>query len=64
MQCIVRDGEDVVFARHEDYQDVAGLYPDAAVVKVPHDFRFAVDDFGRFKDPRRFAAEGETPLGA
>jgi len=63
MQCVIRDGEDFVFATHQDGQDVGGLYPGAAVVAVPHDFRFATDEFGRWKDPRRFAGDGGTPLG-
>jgi hypothetical protein len=78
MQCVIREGEDFVFATHEDGQDVAGAYPaqdvtapdDGAayripagvVVPVPRDFAFAVDELGRRKDPRRFAAEGATPL--
>lgn len=64
MQCVIRDGEDFVFATHEDGQDITELYPAAAVVKVPHNFRFAFDEYGRMKDPRRFAGEGGTPLPA
>jgi hypothetical protein len=63
MQCVIRDGEEFVFATHADGQDVTGLYPAAAIVTVPHDFRFATDDYGRLLDPRRFAGESGTPLG-
>jgi hypothetical protein len=63
VQCVIRDQEDFVFATHEDHQDVAELYPGAAIVIVPHDFRFAVDEFRRFKDPRRFAGEDGKALG-
>jgi hypothetical protein len=63
MQCVIRDGEDFVFATHDDSQDVAALYPGAAIVKTPPGFQFAYDDNQRQLDPRRFAAEGATPLG-
>jgi hypothetical protein len=77
MLCIVREGDDLVFATHEDDQDVAALYaeqtvttehgavmiPRGVVVKVPRGFVFAYDENGRLKDPRRFAGEGGTPLG-
>jgi hypothetical protein len=78
MQVIVREGEDFVFAQHDDGQDVASLYPETTtqgpsgapvtipagiVVAVPHGFHFAVDDLGRLRDPRRWAGEGSTPLG-
>jgi hypothetical protein len=77
MQCIMREGEDLVFATHDDGQDVAALYaertvttehgpvtiPRGVVVTVPNDFPFAYDENGRMKDPRRFAAAGGTPLG-
>jgi hypothetical protein len=57
MQCIVREGEDYVWATHDDWQDVADRYPaqtlqtDAGtvtiprgvVIKVPDNFAFAVD---------------------
>lgn len=40
------------------------IVPAGEIVTVPNAFRFAYDELGRRKDPRRFAAEGETPVGA
>jgi hypothetical protein len=73
MQCVVRHGEDFVFATHEDGVELGDRYaartvdgpggtvtlPAGTIVRVPWDFRFAVDDAGRLKDPRRWAAEGQ-----
>lgn len=80
MLCVIRDGEEFVWATHTDQQrdEVATLYqggevngpngdpvtiPAGTLVTVPNDFRFAYDDLGRAKDPRRFAGEGATPIG-
>jgi len=77
MICIVRDGEDYVFATHEDGQTLTGLYgggsvtgpdggtatiPAGTAVTVPPEFRFAYDELGRMKDPRQFAGPGSTPV--
>lgn len=80
MQCVVRQGEDFVFAIHDDtLPNVAALYPGGPVagvkgksvtipagevVTVPSTFVFAYDAEGRRKDPRRWAGEGSTPIGA
>jgi hypothetical protein len=79
MQCVIFPDTETVFAVHEDGQDVSMRYgavslplpdgsgtterPAAAIVRVPHDFRFAYDDEGRILDPRTHAGEGSTPLG-
>jgi hypothetical protein len=79
MQCVVRVGEEIVFALHDDGQDLSGLYaggpvegpdgtpgapiPAGEIVRVPHDFRFAYTDTGQMRDPRRWAGEGSTPIG-
>jgi hypothetical protein len=68
MQCVIFPGTPVIFAIHDDHQDVAGLYPavdvdapdggtmhrDAAdIVPFPNTQRFALDDAGRMLDPRQ-----------
>jgi hypothetical protein len=77
-QDAVRQGQDFVFAYHDDGQDLAGLYgavtvtppdggdpvtiPACDIVQTPRDFIYAYDALGRRMDPRRFAGEGGTPL--
>lgn len=65
MQCVIRDGEDFVFATHEDGQpNIAALYPGATIVpNVSNTFRWALDEYNRFRDPRRFASPDGAPLG-
>jgi hypothetical protein len=76
-QCIVRIGEEFVFALHPDAQLLTGLYeaqtvdgpagpvtlPAGELVPVPRDFVYAYDELGRRKDPRRWAGDGSSPLG-
>jgi hypothetical protein len=77
-QDAVIPGTDFVWAHHDSAQDLTGLYgeityhfddgstlvqPPAEIVQTPRDFKYAYDELGRMKDPRRFAGEGGTPLG-
>jgi hypothetical protein len=79
MQCVVRVGEDFVFATHEDAQDITGGYaggpvtlpdgssgtiPAGEIVRVPAGFAFAYDEHGLAKDPRRWAGAGSPPIAS
>jgi len=66
MLCVIREGEETVFAVHEDWQaeDIGTRYERAAIVHVPSSFVFAYDEEGERKDPRRFAGEGGMPVGS
>jgi len=68
MQCVIFGGDPVIFATHDDAQDLTAAYPALNVplpdggtmqrpapeiVRFPATQRFAVDDAGRLLDPRQ-----------
>jgi hypothetical protein len=67
MQCVIFPGDPVIFARHDDGQDLTGLYPALSlplpdggtmtrpapeIVHFPNDQSFLQDANDRLLDPR------------